>query len=706
MNKLNRIFTNRLVLSTIALFLITFVGELYIRVLVENPIMSYGTLRIMLSSLFISLTWAYIFHFFNHIVQRIANIIYTLVITITLFTEACLYKSLSFFMGLGNAEQGGKVVDYIMDILKALPLSYYVIFLFTLIGLIYFIFIERLIIKQQKGTRVSKTYTVVQKIYLNVVPVLIILILVGLHNITIKSDKFQSKLQVDPTYAIWLYPKNANMSVNNFGVLMYLYSDTVSMIKGTSEEDVAYLYNYEDIDIVQKEENVEDKYKRIIDDTAWKELDANTSNETYKTLNKYLMGRNISQKNEMTGIFKGKNVIIMLMESVNDIAILNEEEFPTLTMMYNKGLSFRNNFSPQNNCSTGNNEMTVNTSLFTINKTCTANAYSNNIYPQAYLSMFRDIGYNTSAYHDYTQQYYYRAKYFPKWGADRYYGVEDLGMQWNSVYQEWPSDVTMFKQAKSKYMDNRPFAVYFAGVTTHRPYVVSSEFGDMYMHLWDNTDYSTELKRYLSKMKVLDLALEELMNELKEEGILDDTVIALFGDHYPYDLRDSDINKYFKTNNAGYTVKATSTVERNVDRTPLIIYNSSLEEGKAVYDYTTIIDLLPTLFNLFDVNYDPRLYMGTDIFSKSHVSRSYFVDGSWQDENAYYHAPTSKITYFEGKNQYSADMIRNINLEITKRQSMSANAITSDYYKYLDEGLRKYSYLNTVPTTEAKKEEE
>jgi phosphoglycerol transferase MdoB-like AlkP superfamily enzyme len=703
---MKRIFTNRLILSTLVLFIITFIGELYIRVLVENPILNFGTLRIFLSSLFISLTWSYIFHFFNVIVQRVANIIYTLVITILLFTEACLYKSIGFFMGLGNAEQGGKVTDYIRDVLISLPKSYYVIFLLTILGIVYFIFFEKKILNMKQGKKVKKLNKI-QTIYLKVIPVVIILILIGFHYITIRSNKFQSKMQIDPTYAVWLYPKNANLSVNNFGVLMYLYSDTKNMIMKVSEDDIAYLYNFDDVDTTPKKEDVAVDYRREIDDSAWKELDKNTTDQTYKTLNNYFMNRSISQKNDMTGIFKGKNVIIMLLESVNDIAILNENDFPTLHKMYNEGISFRNNFSPRNNCSTGNNEMTVNTSLFTINDNCTANVYTNNVYPEAYLSMFRDLGYDTSAYHDYTQQYYYRARYFPKWGANKFYGVDDLGMSWNPVYQEWPSDKTMFESAKSKYMNNRPFAVYFAGVTTHRTYDVPSEFGDKYTYLWDNKNYPITTKRYLSKMKELDDALAELLKELEDEGILDDTVIALFGDHYPYGLKDADINAYLTDNNASYTVNSNSTADHNVDRTPLIIYNSSLEEGIKVEDYTTIIDLLPTLFNMFDVNYDPRLYLGTDIFSKLHESRAYFVDGSWQDENASYYAPSSRITYVPGKKQYSAQELKNINLEIVQRQSMSASAIRSNYFNYLGEGLKKYSYLNTTTTTtEIQKEEE
>ena len=698
---LRKIFTNRLFQSTLVLFLITFGCEMYVRVLVEAPLFVFASVRIAISSLAISLLWSYLFHFFRPIIQRIFNIIYVLVVTIGLFTEMCLYSFIGFFMGLGNASQGTKVTSYINDVLHSVPSTYYVMFVFTVIGLVYFIFIERLILK--KCGRVKK-YTTAQKIFLKTLPVCIVAILFSIHYLTIRSEKLQDPLQLDPNYAVWLYPKNSNMSVNNFGVIMYLVSDTKSIMMKTTEEDVAYLYQFDDVTPTKKEEVVEADLRREIDDTAWKELDANTSDATLKSLNNYFMNRPITQKNEMTGIFEGKNVIVMLLESVDEIAILNEKDFPTLYKMYHEGISFRNNFSPRNNCSTGNNEMTVNTSLYTINNTCTASTYTKNIYPEAYMSMFKAMGYSTSAYHDYTQHYYPRGAYLPHMGAEKFYSVTDLGMSYNEVYAEWPSDKVMFQSAKDKYMNNKPFAVYFAGVTTHQTYYEHSEFGDKYIDLWKDTDYPINLKRYLSKMKELDYAMEELLKELEEEGILDDTVIALFGDHYPYGLSDSNINTYLSANGAKYTVNHNSTTTHDVDRTPMLIYNSSLKEGIAVEKYTTIIDLVPTLLNMFNVNYDPRLYLGTDIFSSLHPDRAYFVDGSWQDKNASYYAPSSKLTYYDGATtKYDAQTLRGINQEITQKQSMSASAIRSNYFKYLGEGLEKYKVTTT--TTEQKEEE-
>ena len=175
---LRKIFTNRLFLSTLVLFLITFGCEMYVRVLVEAPLFVFASVRIAISSLAISLLWSYLFHFFRPIIQRIFNIIYVLVVTIGLFTEMCLYSFIGFFMGLGNASQGTKVTSYINDVLHSVPSTYYVMFVFTVIGLVYFIFIERLILK--KCGRVKK-YTTAQKIFLKTLPVCIVAILFSIH---------------------------------------------------------------------------------------------------------------------------------------------------------------------------------------------------------------------------------------------------------------------------------------------------------------------------------------------------------------------------------------------------------------------------------------------------------------------------------------------------------------------------------------------
>ena len=123
------------------------------------------------------------------------------------------------------------------------------------------------------------------------------------------------------------------------------------------------------------------------------------------------------------------------MESVNYIAI-DKDRYPTIYKLWSEGTSFRNNYSPRNSCSTGNNEMTVMTSLFTINQTCTANRYKNNIYPESVFNMFKDLDYVTTSYHDYGDHYYSRKTIHKNMGSGQYYNASDLNIKWSSLYEE------------------------------------------------------------------------------------------------------------------------------------------------------------------------------------------------------------------------------------------------------------------------------
>lgn len=695
---IKKFFHNRVVLNTLILFLFTLSVELLVRYHTHAPFSDWGTLRITISSLLIATSWSYITHFFPKLIARILNIIYVLFVGIYCFAQFGLYNFLGFFMGIGNTEQGTKVVSYIVDFINALSPVHYTILIPTIITLLYYLFIDRIIYKNKKR---NNEMTLLQKGYIEVVTFILILSLAGIYYTTIKNKNMQNELQTESNYSLWRLPENSNLTVNNFGVLIYGFADIKSVILKTEADDITDDF-VPDSDNDFEEGSVPLDYSRVIDDTAWNMLIDNTSNSTRKTLNNYFINREITSKNDMTGIFEGKNLIIVMLESVNEISILNQEDFPTLYKLYNEGISFRNNFSPRNNCSTGNNEFTSLTSLFTINNTCTANWYKNNTYFEAAFNVFKNAGYATTSYHNYTEKYYYRNKIHTNLGVDKFYGVQALGIDWTNDYGQWPSDVELMEQAQQYYMNEDKFMVYMATVTPHQTYHISSKYGDLYMDEWKDKGYNKKLRRYLSKIKVLDQALETLLKQLEEAGKLDDTVIALFADHFPYGLNDSDINPYLKDNGAAYTVNRNSTKNKNVDRTPMVIYNSQIEPTQ-VYDYTTIIDLLPTLLNMFNVEYDPRLYLGTDIFAESHKSRAVFADGSWQDEFGFYYAPSSKMTYTDTEFKYTNEELKAINVEISTRQKMSTSAIKNNYFKYLGEGLAKYKkeieLQNQITTT-------
>jgi phosphoglycerol transferase MdoB-like AlkP superfamily enzyme len=177
----------------------------------------------------------------------------------------------------------------------------------------------------------------------------------------------------------------------------------------------------------------------------------------------------------------------------------------------------------------------------------------------------------------------------------------------------------------------------------------------------------------MSKLYEFDLAIGELLKGLEQQGKLDDTVIVLYSDHYPYGLTYSTLNSYFDYN-----------VSKNLemDRTPFIIYNSTVTP-ELHSEYTSYMNITPTVANLFDLDYDPRLYAGDDLLSKTYDGRVYFADGSWKDKKAYYNASSGKITYSEVNDTYTAEEIKAINTKIKNRIAMSNLAIKTDYFDHL-----------------------
>ena len=694
--KLKYFLTNKYVVSSFFLTINIYIIEMYLKLVTDSPFNDFSVIRIFISSLIIGMSLSWISHFFKRLIIRVINAILIFAVGFYAFIELILYNLIGFYMGFGNAEQGTKVGEFIDSTIKTMNLKLASILIITIILVIIYIFLD--IVISKKASK-PKRYRFKKALLLNLLPILVIGLLCGYYYHTVRDTKYQSKLQADSNYSLWLYPENSNLAVNNYGVLVYIFLDVKNQITGITSEDILLLESKQEENNNKKEEEPVTDYTRIIDDAAWRTLMDNTSDSSYNAVNNYLINRTITPKNDYTGMFKGKNLIVILMESVNEIAIYNEEYFPTLYKMYHEGISFKNNYSPRNNCSTGNNEMTVLTSLWTINNTCTANTYRNNKYFQASFNVFKNQGYTTAAFHDYTQKFYLRGTSLPNMGASNYYGVEKLGIPYSTSYTE-ADDKDMFKAAKQYYMDQTPFMVYFASVTPHQSYIASQTCSDRYFDKYRSLGYSEYLSRYLSKMQVFDEAMKELLDELEATGQLDNTVIAMFGDHFPYGLTDNDINDFFNKNNAGYTISRNSTTNKNVDKTPMLIYNSAMEKPIEVTDYTTIIDLLPTLLNLFDMDYDPRLYLGTDALSETHVSRAYFSDKSWVDEVGFYYAPNNKMTYV-GDKKYDAATIASINKEISTRQNMSATAIQNNYFKYLGEGLEKYKVVKTEEEEEA-----
>ncbi len=668
-----KILKNKLFKNYISILIPLFIIEILFRLLLKMSIFDWAVFRIFIGCNIISLLVSFIEQFLSDKINNIISGIVLLIATIYAIMQAGFENYLGVYVSLGTSSQLGAVKEYIKDYFDSFNPLFYTMLVPFILYIIYKIFGEKKIFKnyyKEKNTKFAKRRS--KKSIL--VSLILISITSLVYYISLTANFMQNNLQMESTYALFKNPENPNISVNQFGISTFGLLDVkTTLIKPDEEEFI--LEEKKEI----TSEDITD-YTRIIDDTAWLKLNEEETNGIYKTLNNYFMSQDIPDKNEYTGLFKDKNLIVIMMESVNEI-FLHPEYYPTFNKIYNDGWSFKNSYSPRNSCSTGNNEMSGMISLFSIYRTCTANNYKNNEYYESIFNLFNKKGYETSSYHNYTEKYYYRSTIHKNMGS-KFYGVTDLGIDYNEAYEEWPSDVLLMEKAMEHIDTTKPFMSWITTVTSHQPYYASSEFGDKYTGIFD-PNYPTNLKRYMSKLKELDNALNRLLELLKEKNVLDDTVIVLYGDHYPYGLNNNDINKALS-----YDVN----VYNNVDKTPFVIYNKNLE-AKSFDQYTSYMNILPTIANLFDLEYDPRLYVGEDILSNEYINsyknRVILADGSWENDKAIYNATSGKITY-KDTDTYTNEEIMKYNKEISNKIKMSNQAIENNYFKYLNDGLKKY----------------
>ncbi len=659
-----------------------FVIELIVKALLGNLIFDYALLRILLSSWILALIISIVTTNLPSKLRKSILILFNFLIFLYAWLQLGFMNFLGAFISLGNAEQGTKVTDYIFEFFCYYRPIIHTLIIPFILTIIYLVF-ERYITRDGYEKKLDF------KIMIQNLGLLVYLALLCFtYYATLELDFMQNKFQTVSNKSLFKYPSNPALTIKNFGTTIYFILD----VKGTITGPISEEYSPDSND--ESNNPVDDSRK--IDDSAWDSLSKVEEDPSMITLNSYFKNRTIYPTNDYTGKFKDKNLIVIMMESIGE-AVFHEdykEYFPTLYKLYNEGITGKNNYSPRNNCATGESEMTSQISLYSIETTCTVNTYKNNEYKEALLYMLKKNNYFTSTYHNYTELYYSRSVFEYKLGASRYYGVNDLGVSYDLAYKEWPSDLELMEKAIPKFIDQERFASYMITVSAHTPYIFSSKMGNKHLSLFKDTNFPTNTKRYLSKVKELDLAIEYLIKSLDEKGKLDDTVIVLFGDHYPYGLNDKDYG-----NLAQYDIKTNA----EVDRTPFIIYNSATSKEE-ITKYTTPMDYTPTLLNLFGIEYDPRLYLGHDIFSE-YTDYAVFPDNSWQSSAGYYSTSKGEFIPKEGGESISDEDIIKINKEINDMRSMSGLAIKKNYFNYLFKYFEEYEKLEKEKAEKEETEE-
>ena len=358
-------------------------------------------------------------------------------------------------------------------------------------------------------------------------------------------------------------------------------------------------------------------------------------------------------------------------EGFNSIAV-DETLTPTLYKLTNSGFVFNNFYSPVFLSTTGG-EFQATTGL--IPTQSILNLWKKNKPEISYAlgNSFSKAGYTANAYHDWTYTYYSRQDTMKTLGFNNYMGIGN-GLEKLMASKWLPSDVDMMNVTTDFYTSEDKFVTFYITVSGHAPYNFSggNSTAIKYKDYVKDLPYSTPVKAYLASQMELDRALETLINKLDEKGILEDTVIALVGDHYPYTLSIDEVNEV-----SSYT--RDSIVE--VNRSNFILWNSEIEEPIQVNKVGSHIDVLPTLLNLFGIEYDSRLLIGQDILSDN-PGVAIFSNRSWVSDYGTYFAGNKQFVS-NGNGEVDENYVNEMNKSVANKFTMSQSFLKYEIYERL-----------------------
>ena len=619
--------------------------EIVYKVKIDTSIFNIGLFYIPL----FSISFAFIFSLITRMFNESINKVLVWVITILLcfifgfqYIFVSLFSVPFSFYSLGLANQGA---DFISVALKAI-LNNILVVILMLLPIIFLIVVR----KKIKYTALS-----------NKNKLKYLLIIVAIHCITLLL-LLPGKNNLYSPYKLY-YNVDASTKINsNFGLLTGMRIDIKRIFIHPHEIDSLEVMNPN----VRNNADTDTPVQYNVSDIDFNAIANATDDQTLKQMDNYFANEQPTNQNEYTGIFKDKNLIFIVAESFNQIAI-DKDLTPTLYKLANNSFVFNNYYTPTM-FSTVGGEMQALLGLLPYQETINLWAKEQPTFPYAIGNSFAEEGYTARAYHNWTYTYYDRDKTRPTIGFSNYL-AKGNGLEKLMDCSTWPtSDVDLIDAVSNQFIEQDGKSVtYILTVSGHPPYTWNGSYiASKNRDLVKDLPYGEDVKAYLAGQIELDRALQDLLQKLQDAGELDNTVITLVGDHEPYYLTQDEINE----------VSTYPRDKAEVNHSTFILYNSQMPTT-VVNKVSEQIDVLPTLLNLFGIPYDSRLIIGKDIFSDTE-GLAIFSQFNWRSDLGVYN--DGKFTPSEGieiPNGYVDEM----NKIIANKFLISKLLITESYYE-------------------------
>ncbi|MBQ6474866.1 MAG: sulfatase-like hydrolase/transferase [Clostridia bacterium] len=432
----------------------------------------------------------------------------------------------------------------------------------------------------------------------------------------------------------------------------------------------------------EEEEEIPIVYEPNVLDIDFAALSENSS-EPYRSLDAYVASLTPTMKNEYTGLFEGKNLIMITAEAFS-AEVIDEERTPTLYRLATKGINFTD-FTQSATAGTIGGEFQVVFGMPSVRGGASFESMSDHYNCQTMGWQLNELGYYGIAFHNNDYKYYNRVVTHNALGySEGFYGYGN-GLE-EFITPTWPeSDLEMMEGTVDWYIDHQPFNAYYMTVSGHSAY--SFRWNDMSgknEEYVQDMPYSDPVRAYFAANMELEHAMAYLVGRLEEAGIADDTVIVICADHFPYGLDDDAAlgNMPYLSELYGYDVR--NYLDRDHNR--LIIWSGCLEDEDPIVVDSPVssLDILPTLSNLFGLEYDSRLYVGRDVFSDAEpIVFDLFYD--WKTDLGRFLSNTGTFEPYDENAEIPEGYVDRIKTIVNNKINYCKGVVDNDYFRHVME---------------------
>ncbi len=383
----------------------------------------------------------------------------------------------------------------------------------------------------------------------------------------------------------------------------------------------------------------------------------------------FFAARPAHEDNDMTGLFAGRNVIVVMMESMDDW-LITEDDTPTLYRLREEGIDFTHMYTPEYASGyTFNTEFAAHTGVYPYTNSNAAYGLPGNDFPYALPRLFADGAYRVNSYHRSEADFYNRGMMHAAFGYELYHSYFDYTIDGeDAVSQDNDTFLTRCPELWEDMFAAQPFMDFVITYSGHLPYDDLTEpltQEALALHPEYAREPLTELSVLKAKIRLTDDMFAELLAHLEEKGLLENTVIVAFGDHYCYGFSDEE-----------YLQSASEAAGNPIlQRTPFFIWSADVQPLKMEKTIQTI-DIMPTLANLFGLPV-PREVMGRDAFDPAYEGWAVFPDGTWIHNGTYVAAGQVQLN----GDGLSDEDIERMNNYVYTSYEINDLILDTDYYR-------------------------